>query len=54
MNTVLGAGFAITALSLVGYAIGVLAPYPGRELSLTGVMVGITLLSISWIDGVNT
>ncbi|WP_338728430.1 hypothetical protein [Haladaptatus sp. DJG-WS-42] len=51
MNTVLGAGIAITALSLFGYALGIVAPYPGRELSLTGAMVGVTLLSISWITG---
>jgi hypothetical protein len=46
MNHVQTVGAALTVAGLVGYAIGVLAPYPGRGFSLTGVMVGITLLSV--------
>lgn len=38
------AGGLCTALAFVGYAVGVTAPYPGRELTLVGVMVGTTLL----------
>lgn len=40
----LGAG--CTALALLGYVVGVLVPYPGRALSIAGVMVGITILSV--------
>jgi len=40
-------GLGLTALALAGYAIGVVAPYPGRSLSLVGVMVGVTLYAIS-------
>jgi hypothetical protein len=37
-------GVVCTALAVVGYAVGVTTPYPGRELTLVGVMVGTTLL----------
>lgn len=43
MNAVLGAGLSLTALGLLGYLAGILAPYPGRAFSVTAVMVGITL-----------
>lgn len=46
MNGTLAAGISLTLLSSVGYAIGVLTPYPGRAFSLTGVMVGLALLSV--------
>ncbi|MFC4551596.1 MULTISPECIES: hypothetical protein [Halorussus] len=46
MNSALAAGVALTAAGLVGYLVGILAPYPGRAFSVTGVMVGITLLAI--------
>lgn len=36
-------GAATTFAALVGYAVGVYAPYPGRGLTITGLMVGITL-----------
>ncbi len=52
MNTALAAGLALTLAGLVGYLVGVVAPYPGRAFSVTGVMVGITLLAIGrWDDG---
>lgn len=40
------AGVGVTAAGLVGYAAGVAAAYPGRELSLVGIMIGITLTSV--------
>ena len=46
MNTPVLVGGAFTVAGLVGYLAGVVAPYPGRAFSVTGVMVGITLLAI--------
>lgn len=42
--TLLGA--VCTGLSLVGYVLGVLAPYVGRSLTVTGVLVGLTLIAV--------
>lgn len=39
-------GGGLTTLSLLGYVVGVVAPYPGRAFSLTGLMVGVTLLAV--------
>ncbi len=46
MNRSLVAGIAFTVLGLAGYLAGLVAPYPGRAFSITGVMVGITFLAI--------
>jgi hypothetical protein len=46
MNGPLLGGGLLTLLSLAGYAAGVLTPYPGRAFSLTGLMVGLALLSV--------
>jgi len=46
MNGTLVAGLSLTVLSGVGYAVGVVAAYPGRAFSLTGLMVGLALLSV--------
>lgn len=46
MNVELVAGVVLTVLGAAGYLLGILSPYPGRAFSVTGVMVGITLLSI--------
>jgi hypothetical protein len=46
MNRLLLAGVVLTVLSLLGYVVGVLEPYPGRAFSVTGVMVGVTLLAL--------
>lgn len=40
------AGLALTVVSILGYVAGILVPYPGRAASVTGMMVGITLLAI--------
>lgn len=46
MDRVLSAGTALTALGLAGYVVGVLAPYPGRAATITGIMAGVTLAVI--------
>jgi hypothetical protein len=46
MNTALSVGLALTAAGLVGYLLGIVAPYPGRAFSVMGMIVGITLLTI--------
>lgn len=42
--TLLGA--LCTALSFGGYVLGVLDPYGGRSLTITGMLVGLTLIAI--------
>lgn len=44
-------GIGLAALSVLGYAIGVAAPYPGRAASIVGLMVGVTLYAIGREDG---
>ncbi len=46
MDRALLAGIAVTGLGLAGYAVGVAEPYPGRAFSVTGVMVGLTLVAV--------
>lgn len=46
MDRVFAAGLVLALGGLVGYVAGVSAPYPGRALSVSGVMVGLTLLAI--------
>lgn len=46
MDRVSAAGIATTGLAATGYAVGVLAPYPGRSVTLTGVIVGLTLWAV--------
>lgn len=41
------AGVTATVGGVLGYVVGVAVPYPGRAFSVTAVIVGITLLSIS-------
>ncbi|WP_435197233.1 hypothetical protein [Natronomonas sp. EA1] len=40
------AGLLITPLALAGYVIGATYAYPGRALTLPGLMVGATLLAL--------
>lgn len=47
-------GIGLTALSVLGYAIGVAAAYPDRSASITGMMVGITLYAIGDRPGEST
>ncbi|QLG28009.1 hypothetical protein HUG10_10790 [Halorarum halophilum] len=48
------AAAALTALSLVGYVAGVVAPYPGREACIVGLLAGVTLAAVtfSWGESV--
>jgi len=46
MDRVRAAGAGLTAISTVGYAVGVVEPYPFRSFTLTGVMVGLTLWAV--------
>ncbi len=46
MNWQLGAGVLLSVGGVVGYLVGVAVSYPGREFSLTALMVGVTLLAI--------
>lgn len=46
MHRVQTAGVFLTVMGVVGYAIGLVAAYPGRGFSVAGVMVGITLFSV--------
>lgn len=46
MDRTKAAGVALTTLAGAGYAVGVVAPYPFRSLTLTGVMVGLTLWAV--------
>jgi len=46
MNTVFGSGLLFTVGGVAAYVAGVAVPYPGRALSLTAVMVGVTLLAV--------
>lgn len=47
MNRTFAGGLGLTLASLAGYAVGVVASYPGRSFALSGLMVGITLLAVS-------
>ena len=38
----------LTLLSVIGYAAGIVTPYPGREASIAGVMVGVTLAAVTY------
>lgn len=46
MNAALVLGVLLTAVGLVGYAVGVSTAYPGRSFSLTLVMAGLTLVAV--------
>lgn len=51
MNDALGLGLGLTAAGIVGYTVGVSAPYPGRAFSVTAVMIGITLTAVGLAGG---
>ncbi|WP_181861715.1 hypothetical protein [Haloplanus salinus] len=46
MDRTFTVGTGLTAVGVCGYVGGVLVAYPGRALSLTAIMVGITLAAI--------
>jgi len=47
MNGSFLASAALTLSSLGGYVLGTVAPYPGREASIAGLFVGITLTVVT-------
>lgn len=51
MDTTFAVGAALTAAGLLGYAVGVVAAYPGRAFAVTGFMVGVTLLAVAGGEG---
>lgn len=48
MNGQFLASAALTLSSLAGYVFGIVAPYPGREASIAGLFVGVTLASVTY------
>ncbi len=51
MNGLSAAGVALTAVGVAGYAVGLLADYPGRAFSLTAVMAGAALALVGRSEG---
>ena len=51
MNVVLAAGISLTTAGVAGYLVGLAVAYPGRAFSVTGVMIGITLVAIGRSSG---
>lgn len=50
MNRTFGLGAGLTLGGLVGYAVGVAIPYPGRAISVSAVLIGITIAVVGF-DG---
>lgn len=46
MDSAFAIGIVVTAVGLIGYAIGTATPYPGRSFSVAAVMVGLTLVAV--------
>ncbi|MFB6105292.1 MAG: hypothetical protein ABEJ57_09495 [Halobacteriaceae archaeon] len=46
MDRIAWLGSVCTGLGLVGYGLGVVVGYPGRELAIVAVLVGVTILAI--------
>jgi hypothetical protein len=51
MNGLSAAGVALTTVGVAGYAVGLLADYPGRAFSLTAVMAGAALALVGRSEG---
>lgn len=54
MNRVFAAGIILSVLGLAGYVFATVTAYPGRAFTVTGVMIGITLVAIRRIEEVST
>lgn len=50
MNTVAAVGVTLTVAGVVGYVAGAVVAYPGREFSLTALMVGVTVIAVGRSD----
>ncbi|MFC6786835.1 hypothetical protein ACFQFH_13395 [Halobaculum halobium] len=48
MNGSFLAAATLTVLSLAGYAVGTVEPYPGREATIAGLLVGVTLATVTY------
>ena len=46
MDSAFIAGLVVTAIGVVGYAVGTAVAYQGRAFTLTAVMIGLTLVAI--------
>jgi hypothetical protein len=46
MDRTFAVGVGLTVVGACGYVGGILVAYPGRALSLTAIMVGITLAAV--------
>jgi len=46
MNTVSAVGWVLAVAGVVGYVVGVVAPFTGSAFSLTAFMTGVTLLAV--------
>ncbi|WP_435349363.1 hypothetical protein [Haloarchaeobius sp. HRN-SO-5] len=46
MNRTFVSGLVLTVAGLAGYVAGVVVAYPGRELSLVSVMLGLTTMAV--------
>lgn len=46
MDRVRTIGSVMALAALVGYIVGIYAAYPGRGLTVTGLMVGLTLWAV--------
>jgi hypothetical protein len=46
MHSLRALGLGIALLALVGYVVGVVEPYPGRAVTVAGVMAGIALATL--------
>lgn len=47
MNAAAISGALLAVGGLVGYVLGLVAPYPGRAFSLTALMVGLAVVAVS-------
>ena len=51
MNRTFLVGLVTVTVGLAGYVAGIVTDYPGRALSVTAVMIGVTLVAIGRADG---
>lgn len=48
MNGPFLASAGLALLSLAGYLVGTVEPYPGREATIAGILVGVTLATVTY------
>lgn len=52
MNRTFLTGLVVVTIGLAGYLAGIAVAYPGRALSVTAIMIGVTLVAVGRADGV--